>query len=329
MPNEPVRKTLFVKDLKPKDLIRTSFLVKAKSLLLNRQGKPYLAMMLSDKTGEIDTRVWEPSDELVNSFQEGDVIAVSGKAVPYQNRLQLVLDHLVPLEAQEIELVDYLPAARGDVEAMWAKLIETFEGLKNPWVRDLSLALLHDPEIASRYKRCPAAKTIHHAYVGGLLSHSLQLTKLVDAILPLYEDLDRDILLFGAVFHDFGKIFELSYDGSFGYTDEGRLVGHIAIGTCLIDRKLRGMPEFPVELEWQLKHMVLSHHGKLEYGSPKRPHTVEAQVLAMLDDMDSKIESIQSFTRAPAGGARWTGHHRAYDQYYYRPDKYLDADNQA
>jgi 3'-5' exoribonuclease len=201
---------------------------------------------------------------------------------------------------------------------MYAQMLQIFRDLPNPWVRGLGVALLEDPEIQSRYRKCPAAKTIHHAFVGGLLCHSLQIIRLADAVLPLYKGINRDLVVFGAAFHDFGKIFELSYDGSFGYTDEGRLVGHIAIGVTLIDRKIRLMPGFPEDLEWQLKHLVLSHHGRLEYGSPKRPHTLEAQLVHHLDDMDSKINSIQTFIASENSGSRWTGHHKAYDQYYYR-----------
>lgn len=324
-----VQKQIFIKDLKSKDVVRSSFLVKGKELMTARNGKSYLALTLSDRTGEIDSRIWDAAEEVALTFQEGDVVAVAGRANAFQNRLQLIVEHLIPLAPEEFDLVEYLPAAAEDPELLYDKLLDVFRGLKNAWVRDLGLALLTDPEISERYKRCPAAKTIHHAFIGGLLSHSLQLIRLVDAILPLYEDVDRDILIFGAAFHDFGKIFELSYDRSFGYTDEGRLVGHITIGANLVDRKIHGTGEmpgisgFPSELEWQLKHLILSHHGRLEYGSPKRPHTIEAQILHHLDDMDSKINSIQTFMKAERNDSRWTAHHRAYDAFYYKPDCYL------
>ena len=328
LPPNQIQKQIFIKDLKSKDVVRTSFLVKGKELMTARNGKSYLALTLSDRTGEIDSRIWDGAEEVAGTFQEGDVVAVAGRANAFQNRLQLVVEHLIPLAPEEFDLVEYLPAAPENPEVQYEKLLEVFRGLNNPWIRDLSLALLTDPEISERYKRCPAAKTIHHAFIGGLLSHSLQLIRLVDAILPLYQDVDRDILLFGAAFHDFGKIFELAYDRSFGYTDEGKLVGHITIGANLIDRKIHGvpgMPGFPAELEWQLKHIVLSHHGRLEYGSPKRPHTIEAQILHHLDDMDSKINSIQTFMKAERNESRWTAHHRAYDAFYYKPDCYLPS----
>jgi len=318
-----VEKHIFISDLKAQDIVRTSFLVRSKELMQSRNGKPYLAMQLGDRTGAIDTRVWEDADRLTDTFGEGDIVAVFGKTHFFQNRLQLVVDHLVPLAPEEVKLEEYLPSSGADLNAQYEELVEIFRGLENHWVRDISLGLLEDPEIAARYKLCPAAKTIHHAFIGGLLAHSLQLLRMADAVLPLYADIDRDLVLFGCAFHDFGKIYELSYDGNFNYTDEGRLVGHIAIGVQLIDRKIRAIPEFPKSLEWHLKHLILSHHGKLEYGSPKRPHTIEALFVHHLDDMDSKINSVQTFMKAEKNAARWTAHHKAYDQYYYKPDVYL------
>lgn len=317
------QKHLFIKDLKPKDVVRTSFLVKYKAMAASKNGKPYLTMILADRTGDIDTRVWDRAEELGSMFQEGEVVAVSGKAHEFKNRLQLVVDQLIPLPSEEVELNDYLPEGPANLDGIFEELVEIFRGLKNPWVKDVSLALLNDPEIAPRYKVCPAAKTIHHAFLGGLLCHSLQLIKVIEAILPLYPMIDRDLMIFGAAFHDFGKIFELSYQGNFGYTDEGRLVGHITIGATLLDRKIQGMPGFPKELEYQLKHLILSHHGRLDYGSPKRPATLEAQLLHHLDDMDSKMNSIHTFMVNEKNEARWTAYHKAYDQYYYKPDSVL------
>ena len=314
----PHQKQVFIRDLKPQDLVRSSFLVKSKDLGVSRNGKPFLSLILSDRTGEIDSRVWEEAEALASLFQEGDVIAIAGKATSFQNRQQLIVQHLAPIPASEIDLADYLPRTEVDLEGLYSELLGHFEKLTNPWVRELGLRVLSNPEISSRYKICPAAKTIHHAFIGGLLSHSVQLIRILDSLLPLYENLDRNLLVFGAAFHDFGKIYELSYGSNFGYTDEGKLVGHITIGVTLIDREIQKMDGFPRELEWQLKHLILSHHGRLDYGSPKRPATIEAVVLHHIDDMDSKINSIQTLMNDPNNASRWTSYHRAYDQYYYR-----------
>lgn len=317
------KKTLFIKDLSAGDSVCTRFLIRQKQMLSNKNGKPYLAVLLSDKTGDLEARVWEGADQMTLLFSEGDVVTISGRVNSFQNRLQISVEHLVPVPPSEVDLNEFLSTPLIDVDSLYNDLLKTFENLRNPYVKELGLALLRDPEISKRYKICPAAKTIHHAFVGGLLAHSMQLIRLVDSILPLYEDIDRDIMVFGCAFHDFGKIFELHTQGRMGYTDEGRLVGHIAIGVSLIDRKIQSIPEFPQELEWHLKHLILSHHGHLEYGSPKKPHTIEAELLHLVDHMDSRMNSIQTFMKNDKTDARWTGYHQAYDQYYFKPEKYL------
>lgn len=311
-----LKKHLFIKDLKPKDEVRTTLLVKSKDLFSNKNGKPYLNLLLSDKTGDVDTRIWEDAENIGATFNEGDIVAIGGKTHLFQNRLQLVIEHLVVVNPQEVRIDDYIKSTDQNLEILYGELIEKFKSLENPWIKQLGLKLLEDPEIAKRYKVCPAAKTIHHAFVGGLLVHSLQLIKLVDAILPLYQKINRDLLVFGAAFHDFGKIYELNYQGKPGYTDEGKLVGHITIGAILIDRKIQEIPGFPQDLDWELKHMVLSHHGKLEYGSPKTPATLEADILAHLDLFDSRVNSIQTLLENDTTEGGWTAYHKAYDQYY-------------
>lgn len=318
-----LHKLVYVKDFRHGDKILTTLRVKNRQVQTSKNGKSYLALTLADKSGEIDSRIWDEAEAVAERFQEGDIITVSGRATLYQDRLQLIVSYVAPVDFSEIDIKDYLPVSPYDSEAQYLELVSTFRGLKNEWISRLGLALLEDSEIAARYKQCPAAKTVHHAFLGGLLTHSLQLIKLIDAILPFYSHLDRDLLIFGAAFHDFGKIYELLFTNQFGYSDEGRLVGHITIGAVLIDRKIQALSGFPEALEWELKHLVLSHHGKLEYGSPKRPHTLEAEVLNLLDTLDSKIESIQSFMKAERNDNRWTALHKAYDQYYYKPDAFL------
>lgn len=318
-----IQKSLFIKDLKPKEIVRTSFLVKSKEVFYSKNGKAYLSIRLSDATGDLEGRVWENAEQLSATFHEGAIVAVGGKLNVFQNRNQLVIDHLIPLSSEEAKVEDYLPKGTQDSEVLYGKLIGYFDSLSNPWIKELGLKLLKDPEISARYKVCPAAKTIHHAFIGGLLTHSIQLCDLIEAVLPLYPEIDRSLMIFGAAFHDFGKIFELNYQGKFGYTDEGRLVGHIAIGVVLIDRKIQEILQFPKELEYQLKHLILSHHGKLEHGSPKRPHTIEAELLHQLDHMDSRINSIQTFMKAENNNSRWSGYHKTYDQYYFKPMQML------
>lgn len=318
-----IKKHLFIKDLKPKDAFQTSFMVKSKDLFLNKLGKPYLALLLGDNTGNVEGRVWEEAEKIFPTFEEGDIVAVGGKAHLFQERLQVSIENIAPIPKEMALVEDYLPQSAKNIEGMYLELLNHFEKVKDPFIKNLSLSLLKDPEISTRYKMCPAAKTIHHAYIGGLLFHSLQLIKLVDAVLPCYENLNRDLLIFGAAFHDFGKIYELSYHHQFGYTDEGKLVGHIAIGVSILDRFIQKIPDFPNTLEWQLKHLILSHHGKLEHGSPKTPCTLEAELLHNLDHMDSRMDSIQALMKSENNASRWSPFHKAYDQYYYKPDCYL------
>lgn len=321
-----MQKCLFIKDLKPQDIIRSTFLVRSKQVFVARNAKPYLALILADRTGEVDCRVWENASELSNQFTEGDVVAVSGRAHQFQNRLQLVVGQMCVVPSDEIDPGDYLPKYEHNLDKLFTELLGKFETMENPWIRRVSLALLQTPDIAERFKVCPAAKTIHHAFIGGLLVHVMSVIRLVEAVVPLYTDIDKDLLIFGATFHDFGKIYELSYGNNFDYTDEGRLVGHITIGVNLLDREIRKIADFPKDIEYQLKHLILSHHGRLDYGSPKKPHTIEAEVLHALDDMDSKINSIQTLMHGDRNAARWTTYHKAYDNYYYKPDKYVSAD---
>ncbi len=322
-PQALLTKEFFVADLRPRDMVRTTFLIQNKSVLYNKNGRPYLALLLRDRTGMVDTRVWESVEEIADEIAEGDVVAVFGKAHQFQNRLQLVVDQLVKIAPENACMDDYLPATDASTTALYEELLEIFRGLDCPWTKQLGLSLLEDTSISSRYKICPAAKTIHHAYLGGLLEHSLQVIRLVDVVQAQYKNVNRNVLIFGAAFHDFGKIFELSYEGPFGYTDEGKLVGHIAIGVTIVDRKIQSIPGFPKDLEYQLKHMILSHHGRLEYGSPKVPLTIEALILHSLDDMDSKVQSVQNLMDSEKSDGRWTSLHRAYNQSYYKPQNEL------
>lgn len=316
-------KRLFIKDLKPSDYVQTSLMIRSKSLQIARDGKPYLNLLLGDRTGEIETRVWQDAERLAPVLEEGQVISIAGRVHEYHRRLQLTAEHVIEVPIENYDAADYLIEGPGNLDEIYERLLNIFRAFSNPWVRQLALALLEDPEISERYKICPAAKTVHHAFLGGLLVHSMQLIDLVEKISPLYPTLDREILIFGAAFHDFGKIFELSYPTHPGYTDEGKLVGHITIGVTLIDRKVQQMPGFPKSLEWHLKHLILSHHGKMEYGSPKVPATLEAEMVHMLDLLDSRMDGIESHIRADRGSSRWTSLHKAYGVSYFKPDRYV------
>ncbi len=318
-------RTLFVKDIKDRDHVSEVFLVKEKITAMAKNGKPYLTIRLMDKSGEVDAKVWDNADQVAARFERNDFLAITAKASVYLGKMQLVVSELRRLPEEQVELADFLPETESDIRQMESELHSLVTSLENDWLRRLLESFLADPAFLARYRMAPAAKGMHHVYLGGLLEHSLAVARLVDAMVPLYNGLDRDLLVAGALLHDVGKVREMAYSRSFDYTDEGKLLGHITIGVEMVHERIMGIPGVPPELAMLLKHMLLSHHGQYEYGSPKRPKTVEATVLSYLDDLDSKINGIRTHIRRegePQGN--WTSYHRLYDRYYY-----LDGRNGA
>ena len=312
-----MRKT-FVSSIKDRDQVDEVFLVKEKITAMAKNGKPYLTLRLMDKSGEVDAKVWDNVDEVGALFERNDFLAVRAKASVYLGKLQLVISDLKRVPDEQVALADFLPETPRDIEEMAAELLALLETLTNPHLKGLLNAFFADPEFMALYKMAPAAKGMHHVYLGGLMEHSLAVAKLVDAITPLYSGLNRDLLVAGALLHDVGKVREMSYVRAFDYTDEGKLIGHITIGVEMVHERIAGLPEFPRDLAMLVKHLLLSHHGQYEYGSPKRPKTLEATVLNYLDDLDSKINGIRTHIQKEIDPqARWTAYHRLYDRYFY------------
>ena len=310
---------IFVKDIHDRDLVTSVFLVKEKITAMAKNGKPYLTIRLMDKTGEIEGRVWDNADEVAASFDRDDFIAVRAKASVYLGKMQLVIAQLKRMSDSEVNLADFLPESPRPVTEMCAELDSLLESIKNPWLRRLMALFREDEPFMALYRSAPAAKGMHHVYLGGLLEHSLAVAGLVELITPRYDGLNRDLLVVGALLHDVGKVREMAYARAFDYTDEGKLIGHITIGVEMIHEKIVQIDGFPRELGMLLKHLLLSHHGQYEYGSPKRPKTIEATVLNYLDDMDSKINGIRThMNKELDNGARWTAYHKHYDRYYFR-----------
>ncbi|HBG07757.1 MAG: HD family phosphohydrolase [Geobacteraceae bacterium GWC2_58_44] len=312
-------KTKCVADIKDRDLVDGIFLVKDKILAMAKNGKPYLTLKLMDKSGEVDAKVWDNADEVGSLFDKNDFLAVRAKASVYLGKMQLILSELKLVPEDQVDLADFLPETDRDINVMVGELKGLVSSLRDPELKRLLIAFFGDPELMAQFRVAPAAKGMHHVYLGGLLEHSLAVAKLVDAMTPLYEGLNRDLLIAGALLHDIGKVREMSYIRSFDYTDEGKLIGHITIGVEMLQERISSLPGFPVELGMLLKHMLLSHHGQYEYGSPKRPKTVEATILNYLDDLDSKINGIRTHIRKePDNPSRWTSYHRLYDRYFFK-----------
>lgn len=308
----------FIAELKDRDVVASVFMVKEKTMAMAKNGKPYMNLKFMDKSGEVDGKLWDNVDELDKLFQKGDFVQIRGTASLYMGKMQLVAKEIKRLEEEGVDLADFVPVSPVPLSEMKAELTRVIASLTNPYLKLLMESFQADAAFMAGYCKAPAAKGMHHVYLGGLLEHSLSVVRLVDAIVPLYPDLNRDLLVTGALLHDLGKVAELSYERAFEYTDEGRLIGHISIGVEMLTQRIATIPGFPRELAMLLKHLLLSHHGQYEYGSPKRPKTVEATILHYLDDMDSKINGIRShIAKETAQGNRWTSHHRLYNLYFF------------
>ncbi len=318
---------MYVNEIRDRNQVDTVFLVREKITAMAKNGKPYLTLKLMDKTGEVEGKVWDNVDELSAAFDKDDFVAVRSKATVYLGKMQLVIAELRRVPDEEVSLADFLPESGRDIAKMREELAALLETLNDGHLKRLLSAFFDDPELLALYSAAPAAKGMHHVYLGGLLEHSLAVARLVDSIVPLYDGINRDLLIAGALLHDVGKVREMSYTRSFDYTDEGKLLGHITIGVEMIQEKIATIGGIPPELAMLLKHMILSHHGQYEFGSPKRPKTVEATILNYLDDLDSKINGIRSHIgREAEGNSRWTSYHRLYDRYYFK-DTYLEEGN--
>ncbi len=312
-------KKVFVKDIQERDWVDAPFLVRDKILGMAKNGRPYMTIKLMDCSGEVEGRIWDRVDELSARFDKDDFVQVTGKASVYMGKMQLVLQELERIEESSVALADFLPVSGRPVVEMVAELTSVVDGLADSALKSLMQAFLADEDFMAGYTRAPAAKAMHHAYLGGLLEHSLAVAVLADDISRRYADINRDLLVVGALLHDVGKVTELRYQRSFEYTDAGKLLGHIVIGVELVEEKLRSLPSFPLELAVHLKHLLLSHHGQYEYGSPKRPKTMEAVILNFLDDLDSKINGVRThIEREPDSESSWTQYHRLYDRYFFK-----------
>ena len=317
-------KSPYVSELEAGKVVVATFLVHSKEIRQKKTGEPYLSLQLADRTGELEAKMWDNVAEVMEAFERDDFVKVKGLLQIYNNRPQLTVHKLQRIDEREVELADYFPASQRDPDEMLAELRQIVAGVSNRHIRGLLELFLDDEEITSRYKKAPAAKFIHHAYLGGLIEHVLSLCRLCQLAAQHYQSVDLDLLLAGAVLHDVGKIYELTYDRGFGYSTEGQLVGHIAIATRLIERKLSLLPDFPERLRNLIEHLVLSHHGQLEFGSPKVPLFPEALLLHYLDDLDAKMECMRTLVEQDRHiEGHWTGYSASLERMVLKKLKYL------
>jgi 3'-5' exoribonuclease len=290
-------------------IITSNFVVVSKQIKPKKSGEPYLALTLGDRSGQLEAKMWDNVEEVLNAFEQDDFLKVKGLVNKYKNRFQLTIHKLRKLGESEIEFSDYLPKTTGNIDELWQTLAGFVASFQNAHLRSLVQAFMSDPEIAAAYRNAPAAKTLHHAYIGGLLDHVVSLFRSCDLVSRNYPQVNRDLLLTGVFLHDIGKIHELSYNRSFSYTTRGQLLGHMVIELEMLQAKLALVPDFPVELKTLLEHLIISHHGQYEFGSPKLPMFPEALLLHYMDDLDSKMEAMRAhFEREAELESPWTSY---------------------
>ena len=318
-------KSPYVNELEPNQTITGVFLVSSKEVRQKKTGEPYLSLILTDRTGDLEAKMWDNASEAMETFGKDNFIRVKGMIQVFQNRPQLSIHKLQPVAESEIDIADFLPASKRDRDEMFRELQGWIGGFTNPHLKTLLELIFADEKIAMQFRTAPAAKTVHHAWVGGLIEHVLSLAQLAKFTGAHYAGIDMDLLLAGVFLHDIGKITELTYARSLGYSDEGQLIGHIVIGVQMVDEKIRMIPDFPVKLRELLLHMILSHHGQLDFGSPKVPVFPEAMLLHLIDNMDSKMELMRGMVeRDRTVEGNWTGYNSALERSVLKKAKYLD-----
>ena len=320
-------KEFYVRDCSQHDnqTVTSNFVVAAKQVKTKKNGELYLALTLADRTGQIQANMWDNVADALNAFEQDDFIKVKGMVQKYNGRWQLTIHKLRKLGDSEIDHTDYLAKTPKDIDELWRTLGEFVGTFENPWLKHLVKDFMADEAIAAAYKNAPAAKTLHHAYIGGLLDHVVSLFTVCDLAARNYPQVNRDLLLTGVFLHDIGKIHELAYQRSISYTTKGQLLGHMIIELEMLHEKLSHIPDFPEELKILLEHLIISHHGQYEFGSPKLPMFPEALMLHYLDDLDSKMESMRAqFERDRELESPWTGYNPSLARPLLDTQKFLE-----
>ena len=311
----------YITELREGENISGIYLCKNKQNLKTKAGKSYYSMILQDKTGIVDAKVWDLNNG-IEHFESMDFIKVDGMVTTFQGSLQVNVRRVRRTQEQEYDIRDYLPTSRFSLDDMMKELTGIIATIKNPYLKTLLESFfVKDKEFIKSFRDHSAAKSVHHGFVGGLLEHTLSVTKLCDYYCTRYPILNRDLLLTAAMCHDIGKTRELSLFPANDYTDEGQLIGHIVTGTEMLHDRIREIPGFPVGLANELKHCILAHHGELEYGSPKKPALVEALALNLADNTDAKMETMTEIFAGAVDGAEWLGFNRLFDSNLRRTSK--------
>lgn len=303
----------YLKTLTDGERVNGIYMVKSKNSALTKMGKEYENVVLQDKTGTMDCKIWDPNSAGICDFDAMDFIEVSGKTNSFNGMIQMSIERARKVLEGEYDPADYVPTSSRNVEDMWKELLGYLNQIKNPYLAALrDEFFVKDEDFIKKFKASSAAKSIHHGFVGGLLEHSCNVTRLCDTYAKFYPILNRDLLVLAASLHDIGKLRELSLFPTNDYTDEGQLLGHIIIGVEMVDEKLRKLPDFPEKLANELKHLIVSHHGELEYGSPKKPALIEGIALSMADNLDAKMEQVTELFNSTES-TTWLGFNKLLD----------------
>jgi len=305
--------------LKEGDWVEEIYLVTSKQISTAKNGVTYLSLKLADKTGEIDGRLWDNADEVAGKFEREDFVRVKGMASNYQGSVQIKIKLLEKVDDSMVDVSNFLESSPRSVDDMVAELKSAAASLSNPHLQRLLNAFLNDPAFMGPFKRIPAAKSLHHNYIGGLLEHAVELIALARDVARHFPSADMDLVTAGAFLHDIGKVRELAVKKSIEYTTEGRLLGHISLGYEMVAEKINSLPDFPAELAMLVKHIMLSHHGEYEYGSPKRPKICEALIINYLDDLAAKINNFSAtIKKEQVAEGEWTSFSKMHERYLYR-----------
>jgi 3'-5' exoribonuclease len=306
-------------------VITSSFVVVTKQVKPKKTGEPYLALTLGDRCGQIEAKMWDNVEEVLDAFEQDDFLKIKGLVNKYKNRFQITIHKLRRLGDSEVDFSDYLPKTTKDIGELWRALSDFVASFQDPNLKALVESFMADPEIAEAYRNAPAAKTLHHAYIGGLLDHVVSLCRSCDLVCRNYPQVNRDLLLTGSFLHDIGKIHELTFSRGFSYTTRGQLLGHMVIELEMLQAKLAKLPDFPPEMKTLLEHLIISHHGQYEFGSPKLPMFPEALMLHYLDDLDSKMESMRAHAEREGNAeSPWTGYNPSLGRSVLKTARFLE-----
>lgn len=311
-------KRQYVSEIRAGDRINDVFMLAEKYPATKKDGDGYLNLVLSDKTGTIRCVVWDDVEKISQAAAPGDVVEVTARVSEYKGKPQLVIEALEGRSLESADPSDFIRSTERDVDVMFERILKITDNIGTDCLRNLLLSFWNDPDFARQFKSAPAAKKMHHNYLGGLLEHTLSMAVLAEKIGTHYGGIDKDLLLAGAFLHDIGKTRELEYGNRILYSDEGRLLTHIVIGIEMINEKIAAMDDFPKEKATLLKHMIVSHHGSREFGSPEPPMTIEALLLNHIDEIDAKINAIREFMATDGPEPSWTPYHRLLGRYFYK-----------